>query len=181
MPSSISNSLLWIFDAFERDPTYLRRRMFGSDAAYIDGLLCLVAADRDKPWNGLLVCTSQERHAALITDLPALRPHPVLRKWLYVPQEDPAFEDTVEQLTALVLEGDPRVGVEPKPKKRRGKSALPARLEARQTLAGEPGKPPLPFRYPTPSARPNSRCAPSFAQRTSNFARAPRTHFIQIA
>ncbi|MEX3853278.1 hypothetical protein AB3X94_04320 [Paraburkholderia sp. BR10923] len=125
MPSSISNSLIWIFDAFERDPTYLRRRMFGSDAAYIDGLLCLVAADRDKPWNGLLVCTSQERHAALITDLPALRPHPVLGKWLYVPQEDPAFEDTVEQLTALVLERDPRVGVEPKPKKRRGKSVLP--------------------------------------------------------
>ncbi|MGF6964320.1 hypothetical protein OKW43_001325 [Paraburkholderia sp. WC7.3g] len=125
MPSSISNSLLWIFDAFERDPTYVRRRMFGCDAAYIDGLLCLVAADRDKPWNGLLVCTSHERHAALIADLPALGPHPVLRKWLYVTQQHPAFEDTVEQLTALVLERDPRVGVEPKPRKRRSKSVLP--------------------------------------------------------
>jgi hypothetical protein len=56
--------------------------------------------------------------------MPALRPHPVLGKWLYVPQEDPAFEDTVEQLMALVLERDARVGVEPKPRKRR-KSVLP--------------------------------------------------------
>ncbi|MBN3846322.1 hypothetical protein G3N58_05680 [Paraburkholderia sp. Ac-20342] len=125
MPSSISNSLLWIFDAFERDPTYVRRRMFGCDAAYIDGLLCLIAADRNKPWNGLLVCTSHERHAALIADIPALRPHPVLGKWLYVLQDDPAFEGTVEKMRALVLARDPRVGVEPKPPKRRSKSALP--------------------------------------------------------
>ncbi|MDR5733627.1 hypothetical protein QCE47_14940 [Caballeronia sp. LZ025] len=120
MPSSIRNSLLWIFDAFERDATYLRKRMFGCDAAYIDGSLCLVAADREKPWNGLLVCTSQERHAALIGAMPALQPHPVLGKWLYVGQESLDFEAVAEQLTALVLARDPRVGVEPKPRKRRG-------------------------------------------------------------
>ncbi|HEY4295658.1 MAG TPA: hypothetical protein VGM85_04225 [Paraburkholderia sp.] len=125
MPSSIRNSLLWIFDAFERDSTYVSRRMFGCDAAYIDGLLCLVAADRDKPWNGLLVCTSQERHAALIADMPELKPHPVLGKWLYIAQDDPAFEPTAQKLTTLVLARDPRVGVEPKPRKRRGKSTLP--------------------------------------------------------
>jgi hypothetical protein len=122
MPSSIRNSLVWIFDAFERDATYLRKRMFGSDAAYIDGQLCLVAADRAKPWNGLLVCTSQERHAALIDDMPALRPHPVLRKWLYVPQDDPAFESIADHLTKLVLARDPRVGVEPRPRKPRFKA-----------------------------------------------------------
>jgi hypothetical protein len=125
MPSSIRNSLAWIFDVFERESTFLSKRMFGSDAAYLDGLLCLVAADRDPPWNGLLICTSQERHAALIADVPALRPHPVLGKWLYVPQADPAFEDSVEQVTALVLARDPRVGVEPKPREPRGKSKLP--------------------------------------------------------
>jgi hypothetical protein len=47
MPSSIRNSLPWIFEAFESDSTYIAKRMFGSDAAYIDGLVCLVAADRD--------------------------------------------------------------------------------------------------------------------------------------
>jgi hypothetical protein len=125
MPSTIRNSLLWIFDAFEADSTYLRKQMFGCDAAYIDGLLCLVAADREKPFNGLLVCTSHDRHAALVSELHALRPHPVLGKWLYVPQDDSAFEDTVEAVIALVLARDPRIGVEPKPRKRRTKSVLP--------------------------------------------------------
>jgi hypothetical protein len=125
MPSTIRNSLLWIFDAFEADSTYLRKQMFGCDAAYLDGLLCLVAADREKPFNGLLVCTSHDRHAALVGELPALRSHPVLGKWLYVPQDDSAFEDTVEAVIALVLARDPRIGVEPKPRKRRTKSVLP--------------------------------------------------------
>ncbi|KAA1007686.1 hypothetical protein FVF58_23490 [Paraburkholderia panacisoli] len=125
MPSTIRNSLVWIFDAFERDATYVRKRMFGCDAAYVEGLLWLVAADREAPWNGLLVCTSQERHAALIDDMPALRPHPVLGKWLYVPQDDPAFETVAERLTALVLARDSRVGVEPKPRRRGRKPLLP--------------------------------------------------------
>ncbi|SAL56562.1 hypothetical protein AWB67_02545 [Caballeronia terrestris] len=118
MPSTVRNSLVWIFEPFERDATYIRKRMFGCDAAYVDGLLCLVAADRDKPWNGLLVCTSQERHAALIEEIPALRPHPVLGKWLYVPQDDPEFEAVAERMTALVLARDGRIGVEPKPRRR---------------------------------------------------------------
>lgn len=118
MPSTVRNSLVWIFEPFERDTTYIRKRMFGCDAAYVDGLLCLVAADRDKPWNGLLVCTSQERHSALIEEIPALRPHPVLGKWLYVPQDDPEFEAVAEKMTALVLARDGRIGVEPKPRRR---------------------------------------------------------------
>jgi hypothetical protein len=126
MPSTVRNSLVWIFDAFERDTTYVRKRMFGCDASYVEGLLCLVAADREAPWNGLLVCTSQERHAALIDDMPALRPHPVLGKWLYVPQDDPAFETVAERLTALVLARDYRVGVEPRPRRRGRKSLLPS-------------------------------------------------------
>jgi hypothetical protein len=125
MPSAIHNSLAWIFEAFERDETYVHRRMFGADAAYIGGLLCLVAADRDAPWNGLLICTSQERHAALVDEMPALRPHPVLKKWLNVPQNDPGFETVVERVTMLVLAHDPRVGVEPKPRRRSGKTLLP--------------------------------------------------------
>ncbi len=125
MPSTVRNSLAWILEGLERDPTYVHKRMFSADAAYIDGRLCLTAGDRDEPWNGLLVCTSQEHHAALIDEMPALQAHPVLGKWLYVSQSDPAFESTVESVTALVLARDLRIGVEPKPKKRRRASALP--------------------------------------------------------
>lgn len=124
MPSTIRNSLAWILDAFEREPTYVRKRMFSVDAAYIDGRLCVTVGDRDEPWNGMLVCTSQDHHASLIDEIPALRPHPVLGKWLYVSQNDAAFEPAVERVVSLVRARDPRVGVEPKPKRSR-KAALP--------------------------------------------------------
>jgi len=109
------NSLAWILEAFEHDSGYAQTRMFGCEAAYLDGLLCLVIADRESPWNGLLVCTSRERHAALAADMPALRPHPILGKWLYIPQDDPEFEGVAYSMQALVLRRDPRVGVEPTP------------------------------------------------------------------
>jgi hypothetical protein len=57
--------------------------------------------------------------------MPALRAHPVLKKWLYVSQDDPAFETIVQRMTALVLARDERVGVEPKPRRRGRKSTLP--------------------------------------------------------
>lgn len=113
------NSLVWVFEPFERDPSYVAARMFGCDTAYLDGKLCLGVVERDEPWNGLLVCTSKEHHEALIEDVPGLRAHPVLGKWLYVSQADQAFGDCVDQVTALVLARDARIGVEPKPRKRR--------------------------------------------------------------
>ncbi|HTH59679.1 MAG TPA: hypothetical protein VL689_05935 [Paraburkholderia sp.] len=126
MRSPTPNSLIWIFEPFECDETYVCKRMFGCDAAYLGGMLCAVAADRDEPWSGLLVCTSQERHAALIDEMPALRPHPVLGKWLYVSQYDPAFESVAQNIVALVLARDARIGVEPKPRRsRRRNSVLP--------------------------------------------------------
>ncbi|KAG1258648.1 hypothetical protein G6F65_015509 [Rhizopus arrhizus] len=48
------NSLLWILDPLEQDASYVRRKMFGCDAAYLDDMLYLVVADRDEPWNGVM-------------------------------------------------------------------------------------------------------------------------------
>lgn len=94
------------------------------DAAYIDARLCITAGDRKEPWNGMLVCTSQDHHASLIDEMPALQVHPVIGKWLYVSQTHPEFETVVTQIVSIVLARDPRIGVEPKPKSRR-KAALP--------------------------------------------------------
>ncbi len=112
------NSLIWIFDALEHDPGYLQARLFGCHTAYLDDRLCLAVADRGEPWNGLLVCSSREHHAGLIAQMPALRPHEVLGKWLYVPQDDPAFEDTAERAVELALARDPRIGVEAKSRRK---------------------------------------------------------------
>lgn len=117
-----ANSLLWLLDPLERDAGYLRRQMFGCDAAYLDGALYLVVADREPPWNGVMVCSSQDRHAALLADMPSLLPHPQLGKWLYLPQTDEAFETLAERLVQLALARDPRLGVVPKPRARRRKS-----------------------------------------------------------
>ncbi len=119
MPSTIRNSLLWVFDPFENDETYLLRKMFGADVAYVHGVQCLAVVDRDAPWDGLLVCTAREHHESLMAEMPALRPHPVLGKWLYLPQTDAEFEAVAQHLTARVLAGDPRIGIAPKPRKPR--------------------------------------------------------------
>lgn len=121
-PSPRPNSLIWILEPLERDAAYTHRKMFGCDAAYLDESLYLVVADRDDPWSGVLVCTSKERHAALMSEIPGLMPHPVLGKWLYLPQGDEAFEPTAEKLAALALARDPRVGVIPRPKSPRRKT-----------------------------------------------------------
>ncbi len=116
------NSLLWILEPLERDAGYSHRKMFGADAAYLDGLLYLIVADRDDPWNGVMVCTSQDRHAALLANMPSLKVHPVLGKWLYLPQSDDSFESIAATLAELAVARDPRLGVVPKPKARRSKS-----------------------------------------------------------
>ena len=87
--------------------------MFGCQAAYLFGRLVLVLADKEEPWNGLLVCTSREFHSALIGEYPSLQPHPVLPKWLYLPQSCDGFEETAPQLVLAALKNDPRIGVEP--------------------------------------------------------------------
>jgi len=120
-PARRLNSLLWILGPLERDANYSHRKMFGCDAAYLDESLYLVVADRNDPWSGVLVCTSKERHAALLSEIPNLLSHPVLGKWLYLPQGDEAFESTAEKLAALALARDPRMGVMPTPKAPRRK------------------------------------------------------------
>ncbi len=118
------NSLLWILEPLERDAGYTHRNMFGADAAYLDGLLYLIVADRDDPWNGVMVSTSQDRHAALLADIPELIPHPVLGKWLYLPQSNESFESIAATLAMLAVARDPRMGVVPKPRARRGSPSL---------------------------------------------------------
>jgi len=115
------NSLSWLFEALEEGPGYLEKPMFGCLAAYVHGRLMAVAADREDPWNGLLVPTSKEHHESLLREFPALSPHPVLGKWLYLSSSHDDFEETASEVIGAMAEGDPRLGVEPKEKKKRKK------------------------------------------------------------
>ena len=82
----------------------------------------------------MLVPTEREHQPALIAELPALAPHPVLPKWLYLPEAAPTFEADAARLVALIRRLDPRLGVVPgvtakRPAKvrRPGTSAAPKR------------------------------------------------------
>lgn len=120
------SSLAWILEPLESDSSCHRRRMFGCDAAYLHDKLYLVVADKAEPWSGLLVCTSKEHHATLKAQLPALRPHPILGKWLYISQSNPLFEPTAKRLTEFALDRHPCLGVRSTSKPRR-KASLPKR------------------------------------------------------
>lgn len=108
------NSLLWLLEPLEDEATYLRRKMFGCEAAYCHGKLMLVLADGEEPWNGIMVAMAREDHAALQAAFPMLVSHKILGKWLYLSQADPQFETIAPKLVALVKRGDLRIGVEPK-------------------------------------------------------------------
>jgi hypothetical protein len=116
----------WITDALRELSDMDERRMFGCLAFYRFGKLALVlTGEGDEPWNGVCACTEREYHASLLAEFPALKSHPVLGKWLYVSCEDPAFEKTVLRLIALIAAGDARLGVTPKPKRRKASPGRP--------------------------------------------------------
>lgn len=97
--------------------------MFGAKAVYLDGKLMLCFMAKVEPWRGVLVCTEREHQESLIAAFPALSPHPVLPKWLYLPETCEDFETIAQRLVSLARRRDPRIGVVPAPKKRRSKGS----------------------------------------------------------
>jgi hypothetical protein len=135
----IVHRLAWLWEPLEPDPAFVLRPMFGTQAAYLDGKIALCFCGREEPWRGLLVCTDRPHHAALRAEFPELSPHSVLPKWLYLPESAETFERSATLIVALARRRDPRIGVTPKPRKKRapakaanpgkvGKSARAARM-----------------------------------------------------
>ncbi|MGC4071145.1 MAG: hypothetical protein QM760_01230, partial [Nibricoccus sp.] len=58
----------------------------------------------------MLVCTFHEHQPSLREEFPALVQHPVLKKWLYLPESSDNFERVARQLVRLVKAGDARLG-----------------------------------------------------------------------
>ena len=108
----------WIFDAFAGRPTFFTKRMFGGLACYLHERQMLVLVEPTRTgrwkWHGVLVCTDHEHHASLQAEFPALRPHDVLGKWLYVDSTHPQFESTMETVAARIARNDRRFGIVPR-------------------------------------------------------------------
>jgi hypothetical protein len=107
----------WIFEAFAEHPTFFTKRMFGGLAAYLHERQMLVLVEPTKTgrwkWHGVLVCTGHDHHASIQTDFPALLPHHVLRKWLYIDSAHQDFESTIEAVAKRMVRNDRRFGIVP--------------------------------------------------------------------
>ncbi len=111
------NRHLWLVEPLEDDPTFLLKPMFGGKAVYLHGRFVLYLADKDEPWRGVLVPTERNHQPSLIEDRPALAPHPILPKWLYLPEAADSFEADAQWLVQRAQAGDERVGINPPAKK----------------------------------------------------------------
>lgn len=142
-----SFALQWLLEPLQEDPSFFTKAMFGGLAVYYHEKMVLVLMEspgdrkwKDQTfafdlWDGLLFPTFREHHSSLKSEFPALVPHPVLGKWLYLPAsidsktdskidskkrtKDFDFETTAQELIRGIQQKDPRLGIVPGEKKNR--------------------------------------------------------------
>lgn len=111
--------LQWLWEPLLEEPSFVLRPMFGGKSAYLEGKLVLYFAAKAEPWRGVLVCTDRTHHESLRGAFPELAPHPVLPKWLYLPETADDFERTARTLVTLARQRDARIGVMPQDGRKR--------------------------------------------------------------
>jgi hypothetical protein len=116
----------WIFETFEGRPTFFTKRMFGGLAVYLHERQMLVLVEPTKTgrwkWHGVLICTDHEQQPSIRAEFPALTPHTILRKWLFVDSTHPDFEVTMETVALRMARNDPRFGILPSSGKTKGRA-----------------------------------------------------------
>jgi hypothetical protein len=110
--------LQWLAEPLLSEPTFELKSWFGGRTLMLHGKHHLFLTTQGEPWQGVLVCTSREHHASLLAEFPTLAPHPVLGKWLYLPESADNFEDVARRLVQRVRAADPRLGILPSAKKK---------------------------------------------------------------
>ena len=118
----------WILERFAEHQTFFTKRMFGGLAVYAFERQMLVLVEPTKSgrwnWHGVLVCTDYANHASIQAQFPALMPHEVLRKWLFIDSTHDDFESTMEAVAKRVARNDPRFGIVPKSVQRGGRRRI---------------------------------------------------------
>ena len=113
--------LQWLAEPLLDEPTFVLKSWFSGRMITHHGLHCLFLAAGGEPWQGVLVCTFHEHQASLRADMPTLVKHPVLGKWLYLPEASESFERDAKRLVQMIKARDPRIGIPPSSKKRKVK------------------------------------------------------------
>ena len=113
------NPLQWVIEPLMEEPSYLEKPMFGCQACYLYGRLVLALTSGEEPWNGLLIPTDHQFHDAIRKEFRAVKQHPVLKKWLYLPETSEDFETVASDIVEAIRVNDRRFGVEPKERAKR--------------------------------------------------------------
>jgi hypothetical protein len=111
--------LQWLAEPLLGEPDFEMKSWFGGRTLMLDGKHQLFLTTQGEPWQGVLVCTFHEHQPSLLAEFPSLRPHPVLGKWLYLPESAEDFEAVAKRLVRTVLARDPRIGVPAASRKKR--------------------------------------------------------------
>lgn len=109
------------------------KNMFGGLAIYRKDWLCLIIMEspedfqyKDKKvdfpiWDGILLVTDHCHHSALKARYPELINHPILPKWLYLRRTEQDFEKICKDLSQLIANNFPLIGIPPKKNKNKRK------------------------------------------------------------
>lgn len=128
------HELNWIEDLLPEG--CIKKHMFGGFAYYFENklVLCLFEDAKTKSyknlkfdfaiWNGCLFPCDRENHDAIFKKYPFLINHPVLPKWLYLPQQSEDFESQVEIILKEIRRRSPLFGTVPKTKKKSSKKQI---------------------------------------------------------
>ena len=116
-PAKQTHRHAWLWESLEADPSFELKPMFGSKAVRLAGKQYFCFFAKAEPWRGVLVCTDRASHESLRAEFPALKPHKILPKWLYLREASEDFERVAQRLVALALRRDPRLGVQGSPRK----------------------------------------------------------------
>ena len=111
--------LQWLADPLADEPAFVLKSWFGGRTIMLHGMHCLFLTAQGEPWQGVLVCTFHEHQESLRAEFPALVPHPILGKWLYLSESAETFERDAKRLVQLVRARDPRLGIPPSSKKKK--------------------------------------------------------------
>jgi hypothetical protein len=117
--SKPEHPLQWLAEPLADEPSFVLKSWFGGRTIMLHGRHHLFLTTQGEPWQGVLVCTFHEHQASLRTEFPALVQHPVLKKWLYLPESVESFERDARRLVQLVRARDSRLGILPSAKKKR--------------------------------------------------------------
>jgi len=111
----------WVFEVFERHPSFFTKRMFGGLAVYLFERMMMILVEPTKTgrwqWHGVLLCTELAHHAAIVEEFPQFEPHEFLRKWLFIDTRHQEFESVMERVAQAVAKNDLRFGIRPRPRK----------------------------------------------------------------